>query len=257
MIFSAAALSVFVSAPAFAQDEGPEPEAEAATEAAPESGQKASSALEAELSLYPARRGFYVTGDLGGYFSFGGISTSSGDGFPSRSTSNFQPVVGINVGYDVLSSPTMNLAVALRGAMTFNAGSSPVSQEEALAVGGVTNPADFDMAQVGVASKLGFLLVDRLFLNIVGDVGAGFITPDPNEPALTSAPGTSVDDQIINPNAGSTAVGVIFGVGAGLEFNTLFPGFSIGLDARFQGAVASSQFIPGMSFTVPLKYTFE
>lgn len=188
------------------------------------------------------RRGLFVAGDLGGYFSFGGFNNNVGvEPIPSKSVSNFQPTVGVTLGYDLLSNPGMNLAVGLRLAASYNAGSGVIANP--------TAPSDFDLYQVGAAGKLGFMVLERLAWNVLLDVGLGVTTPDPTEPAR-------LPDGSLNPNGGSTALGLIFGAGTGVEFYTLFPGFAVGLDVRFQGALAGSEFVPGMSVTVPLKYNF-
>ena len=215
-------------------------------EAAPVEGEATPDASVVERrEQFPIRRGLFVTGDFGGYFSFGGINTNV-PGFPDKTISNFQPMVGVNVGYDVLTNEQLNIAVALRGALSYNAGSGVVDR----AVAQPTHPVDFDMYQVGVAAKFGFMLLDRLTLNAVIDGGLALVTPDPD--AAPVLPGTDTP----NPNAGETAIGGMFGVGPGLEFHTLLPGFSVGLDLRFQGTFFGNAFVPGMSITAPLKYNF-
>lgn len=239
IIFGAVLLaSVAPASWAFAQDE-------AAADPAP--AETPEGTLEEEESDgFPIRRGFYASGDFGGYFSFGGRNTNLPPTFPSRSVSNFQPVVALTLGFDVVSSPSINWAVGLRVGAVFNAGSGRLTEADIAALGAAdasTAPADYDLGQAGLASKLGFMVADRLAVNIVADVGAAFVGPDPSLPAT-------------DPNGGSTAIGVQFGAGPGIEFFTLFPGFSIGLEAKFVGTIAASTFTPGISISAPLKYNF-
>lgn len=190
----------------------------------------------------PFRRGFFATGELGGYFSIGGIKTGDGS-FASKSVSNFQPMVGLTFGYDVFTNESMNLSAGLRFAMGFNSTSAVVSADQAVASGeGTSYPEDFDITQIGLALKLGLLVGERGAVNIVADGGLGMVSPDPTVPGS-------------DPNAGGIKMGVTFGAGVGGELATLFPGFSVGLEAKFVGTIAG-EFIPGVSIAIPLKYNF-
>ena len=223
---------------AFAQDE-----------AAPAEGDTADSAASAaaeEEDGFPIRRGFFAIGDFGGYFSFGGRNTNLPPAFPTRTVSNLQPTIGLTLGYDLVSNASVNFAAGIRLGMAFNAGAGRLSDADIAQLGQAaasTAPADYDLMQAGVAFKLGFMVLERLAINAVADVGAGFVSPDPSTPA----------SQV--PGGGDTSIGVLFGVGPGIEFFTLFPGFSVGLDLRFVGTIAN-EFTPGLSITAPLKYNF-
>ena len=191
------------------------------------------------------RRGFHVSGDFGGYFSFGGRNTND-PGLPGRTASNFQPMVAVTAGYDVVTTDRVHLAAGVRLASAFNAGSGRVSDAEA-ANGDVAElsrrPADFSLLHAGAAAKLGFRLAERLSLNGLTELGVAIVEPDPAEP-------------VTGPDGARTAVGFSFGVGAGLELATRLPGVSVGVDLRFIGTAVSSNFIPGMSITAPVKYNF-
>lgn len=230
---------------AFAQDD------DAATEAPTDGAPEATVAEEEEQETrFPIRRGFYASGDFGGYFSFGGVNTNVA-GIPSRTVSNFQPAIGLTLGYDLVSTDSVNLAAGLKVGINFNAGAGRLTNDERTNSQAMTYPSDYDLAQVGLAVKLGFMVLDRLAINAVVDGGLGIVSPDPSEPALDPLGGSAA-----NPNAGETGFGVIFSAGPGIEFFTLFPGFSVGLEARFQGTIVGDDFIPGLAITAPLKYNF-
>jgi hypothetical protein len=232
LVAACALVPLSVAPPVLAQDE--EGEAEAASAEAdvePDAGRA-------------LRRGLYATGDFGGYFSFGGRNRSQ-PGFPSRTVSNFQPMVALTLGYDLVSTPSINWGAGLRFAAAYNSASSRISSTEATQAQIARNlPADFGIYQIGVGSKISFMVLERLAVNAVIDAGLGVGNPDP---------GTPVDDPA---GGGSAAYGFAFGVGPGIEFFTLFPGFSVGLDARFMGTLVGGKFIPGLGITAPLKYTF-
>ena len=201
--------------------------------------------IEDNNPRFPIRRGVFVTGDFGGYFSLGGRDNTP-PSFSGRTVSNFQPAVGLVLGYDFEPSETVQFAVGLKLGIAFNAGSARLSEADVAELGpdeAQTRPADFTIAQTGLALKFGFFPWRRVAINLLGEGGAAFVAPDPFASA-TSAEG------------GRTNVGLFFGLGPGIEYFTLLPGFSIGLEARFTGTIASSEFIPGISITAPLKYNF-
>lgn len=206
-----------------------------------EADAQAAASVEEDEDRFEVRRGFYAVGDFGGYFSFGGrrFDTQT-ETFSDRSVSNFQPMVGVTVGFDLVSDETINFALGLRLATYYNASSSRATDEQVASLGTEAKviAEDFGITQVGLSTKFGYMALDRLAINLVADGGLAIVDPDPG----------SVD--------GGTAFGVNFGGGLGLEFATQFPGFSIGLDVRFVGTLVSSRFIPGMSISAPLKYNF-
>lgn len=237
-------------------DEAPSEEMEAGEGEAPGGDAAPTPVEQVEMrERFPVRRGLYVLGDFGGYFSFGGRANEPG--LSSRTVSNFQPYIGLSLGYDLVSTESVNWAAGVRWAVGYNAGSARISNADAtsaaadprVAASLETLPADFGIHQVGVGTKLGFMALDRLAINVVADGGLAILTPDPTVPGLAPEGGNS-------PDGGSAGFGVNFGVGVGVEFYTLFPGVAVGLETKFVGTIVSSEFIPGMSITVPLKYNF-
>lgn len=200
------------------------------------------------------RRGFYVTGDFGGYFTLGGEGYNAQpqfvgvpeQEFSSQSVSNFQPQVAITAGYDLVSSPGFNLGLGLRLALLFNDSSSQVTAEEIQNLGRDADgrpiarqvPEGFGVGQVGVSTKLGFMVSDRVAINGLVDAGLALVAPDPG----------SIE--------GGLGIGFAFGGGVGVEYATRLPGVSVGLEGRFIGTIVSDRFIPGISISAPLKYNF-
>ena len=86
-------------------------------------------------------------------------------------------------------------------------------------------------------------LSDRFALTFKVDGGAGPVTPDPRLFAN--------DD-----GAGAGAVAPTIGGGVGFAYVTLLNDFSVGVDARFSMTLLSGASIPGLSATIPIKYTF-
>ncbi len=226
---AAAAAALLLPALASAQAEDDPPKEDVAVE-------------EDRSEPFPIRRGVFFAGDFGGYFSFGGRNTNVPE-LPSRSVSNFQPFIAMQLGYDLMSSSSFNWGVGLRAAMGFNAGSGFPTDAQIANGDARSLPADFTLSQVGIANKFGFHVLERLAVTVNVDAGLAVIEPDLTEP-------------VASPNAGQAALGFGFGVGPGIEFHTLFPGVSVGLDIRYLGHLVSGRFVQGLAFTAPLKYNF-
>jgi hypothetical protein len=228
--FSFALLSMLLPATSFAQEEPPPP-------AQPE----VTATDEAERSDgFTIKRGFFAEGDLGIFVTIGGVNTNSIE-LNSRSTSNLQPYVGATFGYDVFSTDVFALGLGVRLAMGLNGGAGRADPVEGSIANEKSN--DYSIQEAGAVVNLVFLVTDRLGLTLKLHGGAGFVTPDPTVPAS-------------EPDAGGFTFAPVFGGQFGLELYTLLNDFSIGIQAGFVGAIAGGEFIPGLSGTIPIKYTF-
>jgi hypothetical protein len=217
---------------AFAQEEAPKKEEKA----------EAKEAAAAQSQTFTIKRGLFAEGDLGIYMSFGGVNTNRVD-VPSKPVSNIQPYVGLTFGYDVFSTSSFALGIGVRLAMGLNGGAGRADPNVQPADDVNTSSNDFSLQEAGAAINVIVLLTDRLALSFKLDGGAGFLTPDPTLPAA-------------DVNAGKYLFAPMFGGALGLELYTLLNDFSLGLQARFVGAIGGGEFIPGLSVTVPIKYTF-
>jgi hypothetical protein len=238
---SLALIGLLSSVPAFAQDdETPPPPPETETgEAAKE--EPAVSATEEVKGTFTIRRGFFAEGDLGIFVTLGGVNTNSVE-LNSRGTSNLQPYVGATFGYDLFSTSVFALGLGIRLAMGLNGGAGRADQAEPLDQAN-TKSNDYSIQEAGAVVNLVFLVTDRLGITLKLHGGAGFVTPDPTLPAS-------------DPEAGKFVFAPVFGGQLGLELYTLLNDFSIGIQAGFVGAIAGGEFIPGLSGTIPIKYTF-
>ncbi len=226
------------SARAFAQKEDDSAKKKSdAPKASAEGAAKDGSETKTE---YVIRRGFFAVGDLGVFVTLGGVNTNSVE-LNSRSTSNLQPYIGATFGYDVFSTSSFDLALGLRLAMGLNGGAGRADVTEGSAANTKSN--DYSIQEIGAAIDLGFLVTERFGLTLKLHGGAGFVTPDPT---LTA------DD----PNAGKAVFAPVVGGQFGVELYTLLNDFSIGIQAGFVGAIVNGEFIPGLSGTIPIKYTF-
>jgi hypothetical protein len=267
--------------PAFAQDEdedmpaGPEATsapagAGAAQDGDGEEGAKAApkgsgQAYANAEQRFPIRRGFFAEGDFGIFMTLGGRNTNN-EALPSRGTSNVQPYLGVLVGYDLVTTDTINFAAGFKGALMLNGGAGRVTGADINNSGNPEFPCagdgddlctksnDYEVWQVGVGGALDYLLTDRLGLAFKLDGGLALLNPSPFEAA--NQVGGDSDDAVANyPNAGKVAIGGIFSVSAGVSYATLLTGFTVGVDVRFSGVVGGG-FIPALSATVPIKYNF-
>ncbi len=248
----AAVLTLALPISAWAQGE------EKAEEKPAEKVAEASTAPTEADSAFKIKRGLYAEGDIGVFFTFGGKSNNLLTGFPNRTTSNAQPYVGITVGYDIVDGESFSFGLGLKMAMGLSGGAGRIYDAEVLDAGTLnpqTKSADFNVIQLGVAANIAIMVTDRLAIPIKVGGGAGFLNPDPTIPA----------DQ---DSAGKFSFAPYFDIGAGVDVYTLLNDFSIGLFVRFTGVIAgtnyniavagvpSSDFIPGLSITAPIKYTF-
>ena len=269
-------LLAFAPTSVFAQDEaGEEMTEEAETEAAEEAesaeaeaGEEAEAEAPADgaadataapttaaVERFPIRRGLFAEADMGVDFAIGGRNTNRlVNGVPaSAGTSNIEPYLGMMFGYDFFSNEKVNVAAGLKLALILNGGSGVVSSAEA-AAGAVgqgavsTIPSDFSIWQAGAGVNVDILFTDRLGLGIKLDGGMAVYEPDPRAPAESLS-----GDPL--PDAGGPSIGGIFGLGAGVTYATLLPGFQVGLDVRFVAALING-LRPGNAITVPLKYNF-
>lgn len=269
------------SNPVFAQDD--EDEAVGAVEtagaegAANEGGEEGASqpaaggsgqAYAVQEERFPIRRGLFAEGDFGVFFTLGGRNTNSQSGtLPSRGTSNIQPYVGILVGYDLVSTDTVNFAAGFKGALMLNGGAGRVTSAQVANSGDPNTPCrggtgddlctisnDYEVWEVGVGGALDYLLTDRLGLAFKLDGGLALLNPSPFEPA-NEVGGDSASAAANYANAGKVTMGGIFSASAGVSYATLLTGFTVGVDVRFSGVVGGG-FIPALSVTVPIKYNF-
>lgn len=191
------------------------------------------------------RHGLFAESDLGVFLTFGGRNTNAPPDFPSRPTSNIQPYLGLTFGYAARLSDTLSLGGGLKIAAGYSAGAGRITggdlntlQVDDLA----TRPNDFAVMQAGAMGVIGIFLTDRVALTGKIDVGLGVADPNPTKSAAESG-------------AAGAGIGVIAGAGFGVEYYTLLNDFSVGLDVRF-GAILIGGFIPSVSATLPIKYTF-
>ena len=204
-----------------------------------------------DVSLFGARRGFFVSGDFGLYFRFGGTNTNN-QLLPSRSTSNIQPVYGIIAGYDLFDTDSFALSGGLRFAMLLNGGSGTVTAEAMASADPNTVPNDYSIIQTGVAFTGSIRLAERVGLVLGLDGALALLNPDPLAPAAT---GPGVNGAL--PDSGGLGLGGIAALGVGWELYTLLDGFTIGSMLRFTALFLGSEFVPGLAIEVlNFKYTF-
>lgn len=250
------AISLGASASAWAQGEDKDAKAGDKKAEGKEAEAAAGTDTQPEAQRFKIKRGLYAEGDLGVFFTFGGRSNNPATDFPSRSTSNAQAYAGVTVGYDIFSGDAFSFGLGLKLAMGLNGGAGRLYdgeiQDQSLMP--ATKSADFNIIQAGVAANISILVTERLAIPIKLGGGAGFLNPDPTIPA----------DQT---KAGKFSFAPYVDFGAGIEFYTLLNDFSIGVFFRFVGTIAGtsydvpanvpgSDFIPGLSITAPIKYTF-
>jgi hypothetical protein len=210
-----------------------------ATKAAEEKKVAEPAVTATEQTSFKIKRGFFAEGDLGVFVTLGGVNTNNPE-TPPRSTSNIQPYVGATFGYDIFSTDTFAFGLGVRLALGLNGGAGradPADPER----NSYSN--DYTIQETGAAINLVFLVADRLGLTLKLHGGAGFVTPDPTLPAS-------------EPAAGKFVFAPVFGAQLGVELYTLLNDFSIGLQVGFLGAIPAGEFIPALSGTIPIKYTF-
>ncbi|MCC7387024.1 MAG: adventurous gliding motility protein CglE [Deltaproteobacteria bacterium] len=248
-LLPACALVLFAVSPVMASAQEGEEEAPAKTEAPPaEEGAKPAAAPEAaepDDRPFPIRRGFYTQADLGVFFTFGGTNTNDG-GLAKKGISNIQPYLGAVFGYDLFHSTKYAFSAGVKLAAGYSGGAGRVTNADLanLPVTDInTKSADFAVLEAGVALAFAYLVSDRVAITVKGDVGLAAVDPTPALPAAS-------------PDAASAAFAPIFGVGAGVQYFTLLNDFSVGIDPRFTMVMISGYSIPGMTLSVPIRYTF-
>src|SRR5688572_16561036 len=232
------------SLPAFAQDDEdipppPPKPAEEKKEEAPAEPEAAAVDEAQQKTKFTIRRGFFAEGDLGIFVTIGGVNTNSVE-LNSRGTSNLQPYIGATFGYDIVDLESFAMGLGLRFAMGLNGGAGRAEPGDP---DPNTQSNDYSIQEAGAVLNFVFMVADRVGLTLKLHGGAGFVTPDPTLPAA-------------EPDAGKFVFAPVFGGQFGVELYTLLNDFSIGIQAGFVAAIAAGEFIPGLSGTIPIKYTF-
>ena len=209
---------------------------------------------------FEIRRGLFARGDFGAFFAFGGNDVDRNTGeITDNSVSSLQPLIGMTVGYDLFSNEKMNFSAGARFSYLFVSGASQVDLDAVNAgqADATSFPADYDVAQAGVALDFTYMLDERFGLLFHGDGGLAIVSPDPDLSATTgpAQPGEN-NPGFFTEGAGDPTLGGIFSAGAGVEYNTKLTGFAIGATVAFYGVLTSESFIPGLGFYIPLKYNF-
>lgn len=229
-----------------AANKGKEPAKEPAK--APETGatpaeQTAETAAE-EQPRFPIRHGFFTQGDFGVFMSMGGKTIDVNAGATaSKGISNAQPYAAFMLGYDVLHGTSYRLSLGLRVLSAFSGGAGRVTADSEATGDFLTQSSDFGFFGGGLDVGFSYFLGERLALTLRGEGGMLMVSPDP----LLSA------DQ---EGAGGSVAAPFFGGGLGVDFFTLLNDFSVGLFGRFITVMRSGDPIPGVSITVPIRYTF-
>ena len=209
---------------------------------------------------FEIRRGLFARGDFGAFFAFGGDDVDRDAlAVSSNSVSAVQPMIGITLGYDLLSNEKMNLSAGGRFGYMFVSGASQVDQAavDAGQADLTSFPAAYEIAQAGIALDFTLMLDERFGLLFHGDGGLAIVSPDPDVSATNGRPqGNETNPAFFNEGAGDPTLGGIFSAGAGVEYNTKLTGFAIGATVAFYGVLTSESFIPGLGIYIPLKYNF-
>ncbi len=196
-------------------------------------------ATDAESEIEGSRR-WFVGMDIGGYMSYGGWRR---DVLPAeRRLSVPQPTIGLSAGYLWYSGVGFEVSSAIRGVIGWNE-SAVRRAPEAGDQDASLLPEDFMWAQTSFVMQVGWRVQPRLVLLLSGEAGVAWLTPDPFVP-------------VQDGSSTSPALGLAVSAGVGIEYRTWLPGVAVGVNAGWRAAVASSQVIPGVSITVPLKYNF-
>lgn len=202
-------------------------------------------AMASQQEAFVIRRGFWTQADLGVFFTLGGKNYDTLQGLTSKGISNIQPFVGVTAGYDIAYSDSYQFAIGAKLAAAYSAGAARVTDAALARVAddAATMASDFGIYELGLLAKFGFFLSPRVALNLAIDGGASFVDPDPTKAATEDG-------------AGGAVFAPLFGAGLGVEYYTLLNDFSVGLDLRFAMAMVSGASIPGLSITLPIRYTF-
>jgi len=240
--------------------------------------------------------GFYMSADLGGFIRFGGYGDSRDSAgnvcfrCVPQLTSNLQPWVGINIGYDIIK----NFGVELTLANGFIGEAAPVgyyvgeppppgnTQENSPENSAIT------MMNLGLTGSI--YVLDRLALTGKGFLGGALLSPEPDPSKYNLVNGLACGGTPWTPKTGAPCdngftsdVGVAFGLGFGMRYATLLTDVVIGFDVNMVGVVSpnvatahtggerindslylpppfalgvSLPFIPALSFAPVIKYVF-
>lgn len=211
-------------------------------EAAPSDEKRAAAGYVMSEPEFSIRRGFFVAGEFGGVFTLGGYQLDSVQGVAEkRSVSNLTPHVGIFIGYDVVQGEKFVLSLGPKLTVGgVQSGGRP--SQDALANADYTGSSDYTMFGANLTAAMAYRLGDRWSVTLKLDGGMALLDPDPSLRAE-------------DPKAGDPKIAGAFGAAVGAEFYTLLTGFTVGIEARFFGVMAS-ELIPGIAIPVSVKYNF-
>lgn len=186
--------------------------------------------ISSQVEGFEYSRGLYTQSDLGFFMRFGGYTDekngTSITGSRTRAVvvSNLQPYVGFSVGYDVLDFLSLQLSYGT--GYVANAAQRANESE---------SPIDYSMTFANLAVVGNFLVMDRLALEARVFGGGTVFAPAPL------------------PDASNFAADA--GLGIGVKYMTLLPGFIVGADVN--ALVAFPEFVPALNFSpLIIKYVF-
>ncbi len=214
----------------------------------PEGGETVGESLGGATNfVFPT--GFYISSDLGGFVRFGGYGDATGEGAcfrcVPRLTSDFQPWVGVNIGYDII--PNFGVEATLGTGFIGNAAPRGYSQPnletappDLANARGVVVPEHMAITMLNVALTGSWYFLDRLAIQGKVFVGGAFLTPDPDPARLNFVRGLTCDAGFWGaPSPDQTCggefsgdFGALGGFGLGLRYATLLPGMVIGFDVN-------------------------
>ncbi len=170
---------------------------------------------------FEMQRGFYIGSDLGIFLAFGGAS---------KSVSNVQPYVGINIGYDFTSWFSWQVHVG-RG---FVADGARSANEDSRGL------RDFAFTNVMTGPIVWIRVWERLAIELKVQGGLAIMDPIP------------LDPQVDGKSVGG--VEPVIGGGIALKYLTLLTDFTLGLDVTFNYIIPAA--IPSLSIAPTVRYTF-
>lgn len=187
------------------------------------------------LELFVLDRGFYVASDLGIFFTFGGV----------RGYSNVQPYLSIMPGFDIGEYFGIQLDISLAYASGNAISNADRKLGDPKGIGNYDATADYGLFNVGVEVVAALRPTARFAIE--PKLGGGFTFIDPPLTDPSSVPGAA------NKVDGS---GGHFIVGADFKYLTLLTNFTAGASVNFIGFVGAWGFIPALSVTAVVRYTF-
>lgn len=212
---------------------------------------------QARRGRFLIRHGFFAEADLGVFLTLNGYEITP-PVVASRTTSNAEPTLGLVLGYDIAHSDTINFALGLRFAFSLNSGLGRETAAELMKTPGgpdpTTKPSDYSIFESAAQAALSIHVSERVAIVLKGHVGGAILTPDPTKAAATVP--QSGASPMPTPDAGGATFAPVFGGGIGVDYFTLLNDFTVGLFLRFEGILASTEMIPAISMTIPIRYTF-